>query len=228
MLLENSLKGTIAQYGHAPVKEVMSCLNCEKEVLRRTGVNKKHHKYCSMVCYREYMAARFDRYIASPESLALPQNYDEFLSRDELPCLIEGCGWSGQRLSNHMNLTHGIKKQKFKEMAGFNATTGVCTPDQSRKMSEGRIGIGWGADYMDYLRSLQRRGVVPPDSYEPRLEAKEHMAKARALMVRPEREFLCVGCGGVIKTTALIKKYCTTECRDRHYVRPQKKGGLEK
>ena len=163
------------------------------------------------------MAARFDRYIASPESLALPQNYDEFLTGDELHCLIEGCGWSGLQLSSHMNMAHGIPKDKFKEMAGFNVTTGVVTADYSERMSQAKLAQGWGADHMARLRALVKNRVNPP-SGPPRLEGKEHHRKARALMEIPPTPFTCAGCGKECVERKWIQKYCSVDCRDKHYV----------
>lgn len=225
MLRENSKK--VAERKRAKSQNgiterlTINCLNCDKEVFTKPSLShgRSKHKYCSTKCYREYMAARFDRYIASPESLALPQNYDEFLTGDELHCLIEGCGWSGIALSQHMNFTHGIRKEKFKEMAGFNARTGVVTADYSQKLSDAKKEQGWGPEHMAHLRSLVRTPPVYPRMTKDRmrLEGKEHAAKGRALKCAPERLLACQGCGRQFSTTAYIKKYCTEECRTQTY-----------
>lgn len=49
----------------------------------------KKSKVCGSRCYRLFMAGRFDRWIVNPQTISLPQNYDEFLVKKELPCLIE-------------------------------------------------------------------------------------------------------------------------------------------
>lgn len=228
MLRENSKriadrKLAASQNGDT-TRKTINCLHCEKEVFTKPSRSSKRsqHRYCSQRCYREYMSGRFDRYIASPESLALPQNYDEFLTGDELHCLIEGCGWSGLQLSSHMNLAHGIRKDEFKEKAGFNVGTGVVTAAYSERLSQSKIAQGWTGDHMAHLRSLVKsRGSAPPDSKRNRLEGKEHRAKARALMEAeaPERELRCEGCNQMFITTAYIKKYCTVECRDAFYAK---------
>ena len=56
-------------------------------------------KFCSKDCRRLHYAERFDRWVANPETLALPQCYDEFLMQEELPCLIDGCEWKGKHLA---------------------------------------------------------------------------------------------------------------------------------
>jgi transposase-like protein len=193
----------------------ITCLNCGAE--REVKVNfVKDQKYCNQKCYREYMAGRFDRYVANPESLALPQNYDEILTKEELPCLIEGCGWSGVQLSQHMNFTHGIKKGDFKRMAGFNATTGVVTADYSQKLSESKKGQGWGAEHMARLRSLVKNNPGPPNGADRRLEGREHAVKSLALMreSREYRDVTCKGCGVTFSTNAMIKLFCSVRCRD--------------
>ena len=103
-------------------RERRHCLHCDGEFVE---IPSKPKRFCSQACYRLYMAGRFDRWIASPQRIALPQAYDEFLASEELPCLVEGCESVGQHLSTHMNITHGVPAAEFKRAAGFNATTGV-------------------------------------------------------------------------------------------------------
>jgi hypothetical protein len=167
----------------------LSCLACGKDfeiipsAAERPRTFKKmknkrvyKRKFCSSMCARKYRADRFDRYVANPESLALPQCYDEFLTQDELPCLVEGCGWRGHNLSTHMNLAHGMPAAELKELAGFNVSTGVV----SRPMHE-------------YLADLNKDRGNPlicqfaPDDLSRargpmRSEGREHKAKAQALM----------------------------------------------
>ena len=59
------------------------------------------------------MNKRYDRQIASPDKLQLPQGYDGCLDREQLNCLVDGCGWVGKHLSTHMNIAHGIKADEF-------------------------------------------------------------------------------------------------------------------
>jgi hypothetical protein len=148
------------------------CHLCGKDVPRRKT------KFCNDFCRREFFASRFDRFIANPEELALPQNYDEFLNRDELPCLIEGCSWVGVGLSQHVNWIHGIPPDKFKELAGFNATTALMGLAGRKKRSE-------------IMHELIAKGVIvpgradvlataKPSRHTNRLEGREHYAKAMA------------------------------------------------
>jgi hypothetical protein len=169
------------------------------------------------------MANRFDRFIANPESLALPQCYDEYLTGDELTCLIEGCGWSGKALSMHMNMSHGIPKKKFKEMAGFNASTGVIPTAYSERLSQAKIDQGWSAEHMKHLRSLVKNRKFHRDGTQ-RLEGKEHLRKSQALS-RAERNIrtVCEGCQTVFLTGEMHKKFCTIECRTQYYSEVQKK-----
>jgi hypothetical protein len=138
----------------------------------------KKRKYCSNLCRRKYFAERFDRFVANPEQIALPQNFDEFLLQSELPCLFEGCEWCGANLSLHVNMAHGVSIDKFKEMVGFNKTTGLVSPS----ISEFRSGV---------MKRLLKDGVLKPDpehlkkadrgSREMRLEGKEHWQKSMAI-----------------------------------------------
>lgn len=73
------------------------------------------------------MADRFDRYINSNVKIPLLNNFDEFLMQEILPCPIDGCGWIGKQLTLHMNFEHGIKKEEFKKIAGFNRKTAVVS-----------------------------------------------------------------------------------------------------
>jgi len=110
---------------HIRTGENTTCIECGKEFyVKKSRSQRGSGKYCSTICYRKFMEKRFDRWIASPEKLSLPQNYDEFLTLQELPCLVEGCEWRGNFLSLHMNFTHGIARREFKKIAGFNLKSG--------------------------------------------------------------------------------------------------------
>ena len=150
-----------------------TCIQCGAK--KETSLySEKKKKYCNSVCYRAYMAARFDRFVANPETVALPQCYDEFLDREELPCLVEGCDWIGKHLGCHVNFAHGITASQLKEMAGFNRTTGLISKDLAQIMSD----------------RPQGHLAIPPVNYEKvpssskvsiRLEGKEHLVKAYAI-----------------------------------------------
>lgn len=109
------------------------CEQCGKDIV---SIKSKQRKFCNQICWRLYLADRFDRWIASPETIALPQAYDEFLTQQELPCLIHGCGWSGKHLGAHVQMVHGIKARDFKKVAGFNLGTGLTRPDLFLRASE--------------------------------------------------------------------------------------------
>lgn len=113
------------------------CDCCKKPIILRVCESKlsKRH-FCNNSCYRQWMSDRFDRYIKSNLTIKELNNYDEFLSKESLPCLVDGCDWEGMSLSNHMNFEHGINKDEFKKLAGFNVQTGVVTPEVSKKISE--------------------------------------------------------------------------------------------
>ena len=166
---ENNRKRGVAAGGRADGGHDCRCLYCGSTwVVSRLL---KRRKFCSGEHRRLYFAERFDRWVASPESIALPQNYDEFLTQEELPCLVESCDWSGQFLTSHMNLVHGVDARTFKESAGFNLGTGVISLPLHRKM-----------------RSWLRSGGLVPGVGSPgrrnkyrSLESIEHWLKARAL-----------------------------------------------
>lgn len=147
------------------------CHHCGNDAPRK-------RKFCNDFCRRRFFSERFDRFIANPETIALPQNFDEFLNRDELPCLIEGCDWVGSGLSYHINFHHGIDPDKFREMVGFNATTALMGVAAREKRSE-------------IMRGLIEKGIIIPGSYplkdcqrggKPlRLEGREHWKKSMAM-----------------------------------------------
>lgn len=161
--------------GERPSKR---CLECDEKFYVKPYAYKTK-KYCSQVCYRAYMAKRFDRWIADPQGIALPQCYDEFLIKEELPCLVEGCDWIGENLGNHVNFTHGITASEFKEMVGFNNSTGLVTPRLFKMFSErakktiAKHGVN--------AAFLEKAGSYTGGAEEQRLEAKEHAAKSRAI-----------------------------------------------
>lgn len=192
------------------------CLECGKPVYRKPSCARK---YCTTACYRAYRAKRFDRFIANPESVSLPQNFDEFLSRTELHCLVEGCGWSGKHLSVHVNAMHGIKAADFKRASGFNSGSGLIGSDLARRLSERALhGVAVDVDLRPVSpgpsQPLEFGSVVAYRS----LEAREHGAKARALIAgMPGPRRTCRACNVSFRQSTVfgLAVYCTRECRDR-------------
>jgi hypothetical protein len=120
-------------------RQTKNCLECGVEFPRKQSDWDAGMRFHNKLCRRAYQAKRFDRWIASPETIALPQNYDEFLTDNILSCLVEGCRWAGHNLSIHMNRTHGLDALNFKVQAGFNLRTGVISAPMSEKMSNSKI-----------------------------------------------------------------------------------------
>lgn len=189
-----------------------TCRGCGVEYPRS-----KRSKFCTRQCQRLYFAKRFDRWIANPEAVALPQNFDEFLARNVLSCPIGDCDWEGTNLGAHVNHVHGITAREFKKLAGFNLSTGLVGLEVSALMAE-------------KAKRMQEEGVLlsgVPDSRRPTnlferyisLEAKEHAAKARADMPTLREEFRpCRGCSVAVQQPAMGRKlYCSELCRDQHY-----------
>jgi hypothetical protein len=195
-----------------PVKDRRNCRHCGVEFFIKPS---SHKKFCCKNHSREYMAERFDRWIAAPESIALPQAYDEFLSQDELPCLVEGCGWHGRHLSAHMNFAHGVPAREFKRAAGFNLKTGVIGAGLRQQM-EDRPHIQGATFGGPDTCGTNLPGS--PQSYISR-ERIEHARKSRALAVMdgPGPERICLTCGsGFIQTTKFgVTRYCSIVCRDQ-------------
>lgn len=188
-------------------KPPTSCAQCGAEI---------HHKkkFCGKTCYRTYMAERFDRWIANPQRLGVLQNYDEFLLQNELPCLVDGCDWVGHQLSNHMNFAHGVPAEEFKRAAGFNLKTGVVSAPYRE--------ILCAREHIHEATFGDARHDPPPrrvSNYLSR-EAKEHYAKARAILnerTGPHR--VCKGCGATFQQKQIfgITKFCGVPCRDEWY-----------
>lgn len=202
------------------------CLECGKVFYQKRATNTAPaKKFCCRPCYRSYLAKRFDRHIANPERLALPQNYDEFLDRDELPCLVEGCDWRGQHLSIHMNQAHGITADELKRAAGFNLGSGIISRVLAKTLSE-RENVGIGLAEMSRrlapLAAARRAQANTKHRYMSK-ERKEHAMKTqaniRAEQTGPER--ICRQCQQPFEQSSPFGKtlYCSTECRSLYYYR---------
>lgn len=114
---------------------VMCSNGCGAEI-RKPPSRCRETNFCGKPCRREYFAARFDRFVASKVSLREIQNYDEFLAQPELPCLVDGCKWTGRNLSTHANRVHGITAEQLKEKAGFNRQTGLISTGYARYLQQ--------------------------------------------------------------------------------------------
>lgn len=182
-------------------ENMRECINCKKEFYHPPA---KPKKYCTNSCRREYFAGRFDRWIASPEGIALPQNFDEFLVQQELPCLVEDCEWVGKNLSVHMNAAHGVPADEFKRAAGFNLSTGVVSAP-TRAALEARENVGVA------LVPPKTRGGNLYRGYRS-LESKEHLHKARSLFSETTVR-QCVRCGTDFNPTAFNSRFCSKDCR---------------
>lgn len=197
------------------------CLNCEKD-FEVSFTLYKTKKFCSRSCYREYLAARFDRWIANPETIALPQNYDEFLTKGVLPCLIEGCSWAGENLSVHVNHAHGIKAADFKKIAGFNKTSGLVTSELSRRLGDAlrEITLQKMADGTSQLIPFEKGDVSKRVRPEMTLEGREHVTKSIHLRRGvSSRTGICANCQKAYTSHKVgrFPKYCSIECRANYY-----------
>jgi len=204
------------------------CLECGKEIYQK---NKGKNKFCGQVCYRAFMAKRFDRWVANPEDMALPQCFDEFLDQEELPCLLGGCDWAGKHLSMHVNFAHGIKASEFKRAAGFNLGTGVISKDLAQWFQQ-RDWQGLATPGVDG-ESIREKGALAmaarardreaPTIRYISLESREHQRKARVFLPPgPERD--CIGCGRTFRQSTPMGRqmYCSKKCRSDSYTRKQK------
>lgn len=204
-------RGLAAALGRVPPPQTKyKCLHCEVEWL---GKASSKRRFCSRDHYRAYMRDRFDRWIASPQSIALPQNYDEFLLQSELPCLVEGCGWVGASLSMHMNLAHGVPADEFKRAAGFNLSSGIVGAGYRTALQERPHlqFVTFGGHHYRYT------GVNNPTGYKSH-EAREHQSKARALnhAVGDFPKRVCRQCGVEFSQSSTygLAKFCAIACRE--------------
>jgi len=205
----------LAKYNDAKKLPPNVCPNCECEV------TKKKRKFCNDICRREFFASRFDRWIASPQGLALPQCFDEFLTQESLPCLIAGCDWVGQKLGHHVNVVHGITAEKFKEIAGFNKSTGLTTPAVFLARSE-MLKMKWEEGKLEQLRPFEPGHESVPHKSKLRLEGREHVKKARVIamltMAANETTGKCRECGETMSLGLNGQRlYCSTKCRSVFY-----------
>lgn len=218
MIAENCLNNAAKATGNTPegyTPTYKNCIECGTEFQTKPSSNSK---YCSKMCYRKYMTKRFDRWIASPQKIALPQAFDEFLTSDVLPCLVEGCDWKGHHLSGHMNQTHGVTARNFKKLAGFNLGSGIVSAPLHAALCERDIvGVAIdGSRFHGYLSGVEQKRT----QYKS-LEGKEHRAKTNSLKNETEEKPLrvCTGCGVEFRQSCHFgrKLFHSIECRDVYY-----------
>lgn len=180
------MRGWSEKHAGHPVGEMVAvvCSECGGRRLHKPGKAGKR-RFCGTNCYRAWMAKRFDRFVANPETVALPQCYDEFLSRNLLRCPMDGCEWEGHALSNHVNFTHGITAEQFKEMAGFNRNTGLVSPSMRNSLASRPVNVvpGFGHSCTEEERSAMGLRGAEVLRGDMRLEGREHHKKAAALRV---------------------------------------------
>lgn len=189
------------------------CKGCDCEYPRS-----RKAKFCTNRCRRSYYTARFDRWIANPEAVALPQNFDEFLSRSVLSCPVDGCQWEGANLGNHVNTQHGITAREFKKLCGFNLKTGLVGTELSEAMSErNRRMIAEGILSVDASHLTDHQGWKKGGYIS--LEAKEHAKKTRAEKPMLKDVFSpCRTCGTDVQQPSYGRRlYCSIPCREKHY-----------
>ncbi len=172
--------------------------------------------YCSKICQRRWFAERHDRWVANPQKIALPQAYDEFLSQDELRCIIEGCDWTGQSLAMHVNLVHGVPAAEFKALAGFNNGTGLVSAELFKVLSERPYShLHENPEALEARLTTMRTRLREHDGAkrpEARLEGREHarknMAERRA--APPEITYACERCKTLFARVGLKNntKFC--------------------
>ena len=211
----------------------VTCLECGAEFYQKpSGKGHPARKFCNTTCYRAYMAKRFDRWVANPESMALPQCYDEFLDSEELACVVEGCDWKGKHLTLHMNQAHGVRADEFKRAAGFNLTTGVIAKPLAEALRERQV-VGFAANTDDAERAAARALAQDALAANPiryrSLEGREHAKKARA-MLGPGPQRTCKVCGKVFQQSTSMGRalYCSLKCREIAYAEQRHQGAKQR
>lgn len=213
----------------APAKkeiEQTTCAECGTLFKKRNATKSKPaRKYCSHICYRVHKAKAFDRWVANPQKMALPQCYDEFLTQESIHCLVDGCTWSGKQLSTHMISAHGVPAEEFKRAAGFNLNTGVISLPLSKAFSKRElqgVALSPPAQPAHAIESAKNR--KPSVKYKS-LEGKENRAKGIALSLLNEGPVkVCLGCNQKFRQSTPYGRtlYCSKLCRNSHYAKQKK------
>ena len=187
------------------VEDHRTCPHCGEMFITKPSSDRK---FCTKLCSRAHSAERHDRWVANPQKIALPQNFDEYLLQDELPCLVEGCHWTGKNLSQHVNFVHGISAAKFKEMVGFNRSTGLVSPEAWRALSDRPY---------DHLRNDPEKnrqilaaarekwdGHTSGRRLESRERSRKQLAERRASL--PPQTLMCGRCSSPFVVTGAVSK----------------------
>lgn len=180
------------------------CMECDTPFYSPPA---KRKRFCNTRCYRSYFAKRFDRWVASPQRIALPQNFDEFLTQEELPCLVDGCDWIGHGLSGHMNQAHGVPAEDFKRAAGFNLGSGIISAPLQKTLSA-RANVGVALHSVPRPFNPAKRGYVS-------LEWREHATKSRMLADGTGPGRVCQQCRVAFTQSSPFgrAKYCGKKCQ---------------
>lgn len=224
MLRQNYKKGNEAAAKKWQQVMTRECPVCKKEFrARRSEANKKGpQRFCSQLCYRKFKADLFDAWVANPQHIAMPQNYDEFMTQNELPCLVDGCEWRGRHLSAHLQQAHGVKAEDFKRAAGFNLSTGLVSPDLHQELcSRDKVGVA-----VDRSKTTGHCAPQGKSGYISN-ERKENIKKARLLSAEvPGPERMCRNCGKTFRQSTVYGRtvYCGMSCRDEYYREKRRRG----
>ena len=200
--------------------KVVHCLNCQKPKYAR-GSDKR--KYCSHKCYIDYRAKRFERWRDNPQPLVVISDYEAFLNRDTLTCIVEGCDWSGKHLSLHVNQVHGITAEEFKKMFGFNQSTGVISKELfTRYSARSPVGVARFPELCGLEKAMESVKGAPRKPLTP--QAVENAAKGRLNTTVPNPVRICTGCACSFEQSTPFgrAKYCTKTCRKEHYSKKYK------
>lgn len=217
-------KGTdqLTAEAYSPAGAVCNCLECGKAMYAKPS---DPRQFCGQKCYRAHKAKRFERWAANPQPLVEITDYEAFLNRDILTCIVQGCCWEGKHLSLHVNQTHGIPAEAFKALFGFNKTAGVIGKSLAERYSQRELqGI---ARYPD-SSGLEKAQQTPrsPESYRRTRQALENAQRSHQCIdesTRPIR--VCQGCGqSFVQSTVFGRaKYCTVDCRTQSYASEKKR-----
>jgi hypothetical protein len=220
--------------GAAPARDrpQVACAHCgEKREVKRSGIG-RYWNFCNRVCQRAFYSARFDAFIGNPETIALPQNYDEFLDRTELRCPVDHCDWTGKGLSYHARLVHGIAADRFKMMLGFNLGTGLISKDLAAifsdrmrsapdELKEARIAAMLFAPRVEprsyvsaeRIEHWRKSIALTPRIYRPCSErTKEKIRATKSLRRRPIEAIACKGCGTMFRPKIRRGVCCSRRC----------------
>lgn len=207
------------------IPDPRSCVYCGATFTTKPSSKRK---YCSKICQRRWFAERHDRWVANPQKIALPQAYDEFLSHNELSCIVEGCDWTGQNLSIHVNHVHGISADEFKELAGFNRHSGLVSAELSQTLRDRpyahlRDNPEETASSLEKMREIAASKNIDKPKGGSRLEHREHSRKqlAERRAAASAVSYKCARCSSLFVKFGLKRnlKYCNTCKADAHYER---------